>query len=501
MRATPARTLGLLGAAWVLLATTPGPAAAQRGLQPADYYDLVTVGYVAVAPEGDLVAFTVTRVLEEENSRRREIWMQALENGRPAGDPYSFTAPTGDSYAPRWSPDGSLLSFTSRRGDDDNTTWFVRVSGPGGEAFHIEGVRGAPVWSADGEWIAYLALAEDAETEERDGWIAPDALSNTLDPERFDGRVVTSTRYKADGTLELRPHFSANESADLYLVSAGGGVPRRLTTLPFDKSGVAWSSDGRTIYFSGDEDQDDESSEVLSRDIWAVRVTDGSVTALTPNPGSEASPSPSPDGTRLAFVFTAERGAERDLMVVDVGGGTTEVAVISLGGVVASQSSRVGGDEMDDAIKQFLKKDKGVDVGDRTAEAIKVRLGSAHPLTREFRATVTGRSLLTGLPESVEFSTREIREALEEPVEAIIDTVKVTLDRTPPELVTDILDQGIHLAGGGSLLIGLPDRIRAETGMPTRVVADPLGVVVEGAGIILENFSRYGEMIFGDDGN
>lgn len=188
-------------------------------------------------------------------------------------------------------------------------------------------------------------------------------------------------------------------------------------------------------------------------------------------------------------------------MIVDVGGGTTEVAVISLGGVVASQSSRVGGDEMDDAIKQFLKKDKGVDVGDRTAEAIKVRLGSAHPLTREFRAAVTGRSLLTGLPESVEFSTREVREALEEPVETIIDTVKVTLDRTAPELVTDILDQGIHLAGGGSLLIGLPDRIRAETGMPTRVVADPLGVVVEGAGIILENFSRYGEMIFGDDGN
>ena len=188
-------------------------------------------------------------------------------------------------------------------------------------------------------------------------------------------------------------------------------------------------------------------------------------------------------------------------MIVDVGGGTTEVAVISLGGVVASQSSRVGGDEMDDAIKQFLKKDKGVDVGDRTAEAIKVRLGSAHPLTREFRAAVTGRSLLTGLPESVEFSTREIREALEEPVETIIDTVKGTLDRTAPELVTDILDQGIHLAGGGSLLIGLPDRIRAETGMPTRVVADPLGVVVEGAGIILENFSRYGEMIFGDDGN
>jgi rod shape-determining protein MreB len=188
-------------------------------------------------------------------------------------------------------------------------------------------------------------------------------------------------------------------------------------------------------------------------------------------------------------------------MVIDIGGGTTEVAVISLGGVVASQSSRVGGDGMDDAIKQFLKKDKGVDVGDRTAEAIKVRLGSAHPLTREFRAVVTGRSLLTGLPESVEFSTREIREALEEPVEAIIDTVKVTLDGTPPELITDILEDGIHLAGGGSLLIGLPDRIRAETGMPAFVVGNPLGAIAEGAGIILENFARYGEMIFGGDGN
>ena len=324
MKATSARTLGLLGAAWMLLAAMPEPTSAQeRGFQPTDFYDLVTVGDVAVSPEGDLVAFTVTRTLEEENRRRREIWIQALENGRPAGDPYRFTAPTGDSYAPRWSPDGSLLSFTSERGDDENSTWFVRVSGPGGEAFHIEGVRGAPVWSADGDWMAYLALAEETESEtetnERDGWIAPDALSNTLDPDRFDGRVVTSTRYKVDGTITLRPHFSVNKSRDLYLVSAEGGVPRRLTALPFDKSDVRWSSDGRTIYFSGDEKQNDESSKELTRDIWAVRLADGSISDLTPSPGSETSPSPSPDGTRLAFVFTAERGAEQDLMVVDVG--------------------------------------------------------------------------------------------------------------------------------------------------------------------------------------
>ena len=327
MKVTLVRTLGSLGTAWAMLAAMPERTSAQqRGLQPADYYDLVTVRDVAVSPEGDLVAFTVTRILEEQNRRRREVWIQALENGRPADDPYRFTAPAGDSYAPKWSPDGSLLSFTSERGDDDNSTWFVRVSGPGGEAFHLEGVRGAPVWSADGEWIAYLAPAEEAEAgeeaeaSERDGWIAPDALSNTLDRNRFDGRVVTSTRYKRDGELTLRPHFSVNVSDDLYLVSAEGGVPRRLTALPFDKSNVRWSSDGRTIYFSGDEKQHDETNQELTRDIWAVRVTDGSVTDLTPDPGSETSPSPSPDGSRLAFVFTAERGAEQDLMVVDVGG-------------------------------------------------------------------------------------------------------------------------------------------------------------------------------------
>ena len=186
-------------------------------------------------------------------------------------------------------------------------------------------------------------------------------------------------------------------------------------------------------------------------------------------------------------------------MIVDIGGGTTEVAVISLGGVVAAQSTRVGGDEMDDAVKQFLKKDKGVDVGDRTAENIKIRLGSAHPLTQEIRAEASGRGLRSGLPESAVFTTREIREALEEPVSAIIDTVKVTLDRTPPELAADIMDRGITLAGGGALLIGLADRIRAETGMPVWMAPAPLRAVAMGATAVLDEFSRFGDMIFGDD--
>ena len=181
--------------------------------------------------------------------------------------------------------------------------------GPGGEAFHIEGVRGSPVWSADGEWIAYLALAEGTESAERDGWIAPDALSNTLDPDRFDGRVITSTRYRADGTMTLRPHFSVTESGDLYLVSAEGGVPRRLTELPFDKSDVRWSSDGRTIYFSGDENQNDESSNVLSRDIWAVRLADGSVTDVTPSRARRPRRPPPP--TVRGWLSYSRRSVER----------------------------------------------------------------------------------------------------------------------------------------------------------------------------------------------
>ncbi|MBD35954.1 MAG: rod shape-determining protein [Actinobacteria bacterium] len=183
-------------------------------------------------------------------------------------------------------------------------------------------------------------------------------------------------------------------------------------------------------------------------------------------------------------------------MIVDIGGGTTEVAVISLGGVVASYSSRVGGDELDDAIKQYLKKEYGVDTGFRTVEELKMGLGSATPLREEQRAEFRGRDLVTGLPRPVVINTVEIREAIEEPVAAIVDAVKITLDRTPPELSADIMERGVTLAGGGSLLIGLPERIRAETGMPVRLAPDPLLAVVLGAGMALEHLDIYGDSVF-----
>ncbi len=185
-------------------------------------------------------------------------------------------------------------------------------------------------------------------------------------------------------------------------------------------------------------------------------------------------------------------------MIVDIGGGTTEVAVISLGGVVASQSSRIGGDELDEAIGQFMKKEHGLSIGVRAAEEIKIALGSAVPLTRDSRAEVRGRDLMTGLPRPVAVSTAEVREALEEPVASIVDAVKVTLDRTPPELAADIMEHGITLAGGGALLVGLPELIHAETGMPVRLAPDPLLAVVLGAGRALEEFDMFGSVIFGD---
>ncbi len=183
-------------------------------------------------------------------------------------------------------------------------------------------------------------------------------------------------------------------------------------------------------------------------------------------------------------------------MIVDIGGGTTEVAVISLGGIVSSQSVRVGGDELDDSIVQFIKKEYSLAVGDRTAEEVKIALGSAWPLEEELHAEIRGRDLVTGLPKTIVTTTEEIREAMEEPVSAICDAVKVTLDKTPPELAADIMERGIMLAGGGALLHGLQARLHHETGMPIVIAPDPLHAVALGSGQSLEEFEALKGVLF-----
>ncbi|MCA9738433.1 MAG: S9 family peptidase [Gemmatimonadota bacterium] len=319
------RTGPLFATALVAAATLSAsePAAGQgRGYRPSDYYDLVTVGDVQVSPRGTHVAFVVTTVVEEENRRHREIWMQRLVEGRPDGDPWRFTGPTEDATEPVWSPDGALLAFQSRRGEDPNPTWFLRVDGAGGEAFHIEGVEGTPVWSPDGSRIAFVK-AEDGPSGERAGWIAPDAVTETLDPQRFDGRVVTSTRYKRDGTLTLRPHWSVSPKGQLHVVAAAGGTARRLTDVAFDVGAPLWSEDGRYLYFAGDASQDDETGTDPTGDLWIVAADGGGVRRLTTDPGAESAPALSPDGRWLAWLATPARGAQTDVWVVAVDGDGT----------------------------------------------------------------------------------------------------------------------------------------------------------------------------------
>ncbi|MFN8186318.1 MAG: rod shape-determining protein [Gaiellales bacterium] len=175
-------------------------------------------------------------------------------------------------------------------------------------------------------------------------------------------------------------------------------------------------------------------------------------------------------------------------MIVDIGGGTTEVAVISLGGIVVSQSIRVGGDEMDEAIGNHLRKEYKLLIGQQTAEEVKLEIGSAWPLREELQAEVRGRDMLSGLPKTVVLGSEDVRRALDEPVTQIIDAIRGTLDKTPPELAADIMDRGIVLAGGGALLQGLDERLRHETHMPVHVAESPLTCVAVGSGRSLEEF-------------
>lgn len=182
-------------------------------------------------------------------------------------------------------------------------------------------------------------------------------------------------------------------------------------------------------------------------------------------------------------------------MVVDIGGGTSEVAVISLGGVVVSRSLRIAGDELDDAIIHYIKKEYNLMIGERTAEAIKIKIGSAYPLEEELTHNISGRDLVTGLPKELSISSMEIREALKEPVNAIVDSIKYTLEKTPPELASDIMERGIMLAGGGALLMGLDKLISEETGIPVFIAEQPLDCVVLGTGKVLEEINTLSNVL------
>lgn len=212
-------------------------------------------------------------------------------------------------------------------------------------------------------------------------------------------------------------------------------------------------------------------------------------------------------GAREAFLIeepmAAAAGAELEVtepigsMIVDIGGGTTEVAVFSLGGIVSSRSIRVAGDEMDEAVINYARQKYNLLIGQRMAERAKITIGSAYPLPEEQTITLRGRNLITGLPDAIEVSSVEIREALSDNVAVIVSSVKNALDETPPELIADLMENGISLAGGGGLLQGLAERLSEETKIRVYVSDDPLTCVARGAGLVLEDLDKYAKILTG----
>jgi len=175
-------------------------------------------------------------------------------------------------------------------------------------------------------------------------------------------------------------------------------------------------------------------------------------------------------------------------MIVDIGGGTTEVAIISLGGIVFCRSVRVAGDELDESIINYMRRAYNLMIGERTAEDIKIKIGSAYPVEKESTMEVKGRDLVAGLPKTLTITSQEVREAMAEPVQVIVESIRITLERCPPELSADLVERGIVLAGGGALLRGLDKMLAEETGLPVHVAEDPLSAVAEGTGKVLQEF-------------
>lgn len=182
-------------------------------------------------------------------------------------------------------------------------------------------------------------------------------------------------------------------------------------------------------------------------------------------------------------------------MIVDIGGGTTEIAVIALSGIVADESIRIAGDELTNGIVSYFKRQHNILIGERTAEIIKCNVGSAYPLEEELELEVKGRDMVSGIPRSITVTSEEIREALSEPIAAIVESVLTLLEKTPPELSADIYDRGIILTGGGALLKGLDERLRRETQLPVHVADDPLTAVVRGAGKVLEDLAEFSNVL------
>jgi len=311
------------------------------------------------------------------------------------------------------------------------------------------------------------------------------------------GTATTLVYVKGEGVVLCEPSVVAVERGTSHVLAVGDEAKRMLGRTPGNIVAIRPMRDGVITDFEVTE-------AMLRHFIRKVRhrrfqIRPRIVIAI---------PSGITEVERRAVKESAERAGARDVflieepiaaaigvglpiqdpvgnMIIDIGGGTTEIAVISLSGTVFSKSIRIGGDEMNEAIIEYLKKTYNLMVGERSAEDIKIKIGSAYPLEEEMSLEVKGRDLIAGLPKAVTITSEEIRESLQEPLRAIIEVTKISLERTPPELAADLIDHGIVMAGGGSLLKGLDKLISEETGLPVHVADDPVTAVANGTGKVL----------------
>jgi rod shape-determining protein MreB len=313
------------------------------------------------------------------------------------------------------------------------------------------------------------------------------------------GTANTLVYVRGKGIVLSEPSVVAIDHRTGEVHAVGSEAKRMLGRTPASISAVRPLKDGVIADFDVTEQMLRHFIRKVSQNRWAhprvVICVPSGVTGVEKRAVEEASYSAGARwSTLIEEPMAAAIGAGLPVaeptgsMIVDIGGGTSEVAIISLGGIVVSQSIRVGGDELDEAVISWVKKEYKLLIGSQTSEEIKLEIGSAAPLPQEEQAEIRGRDLVTGLPKTIVLSSEEIRVALEEPVQAVIDAIKATLDKTPPELASDIMDRGIMLAGGGSLLRGLPERLRNETQMPVHLAESPLTCVAVGSGKYLEEF-------------
>jgi len=295
--------------------STPHP------FQATDYYRLTALGDPRVSPDGRRIAFVVTTVVEDKDRRHSEIWTVPTDGSAPA---FRYTSPATEASNPVWSPDGSLLAFTSKREGFDDDVWFLRTTAPGGEAFQARGVHATPVFSGDGKWLLYSWRGPEPDSLKKDSWrtrVSPRAITRGPDPKRFDGRVYTSLPFLED-ERGLVPPRETRRPSHLYLVPSGGGEPKQLTSGDLSQRAPGWSPDGRAIVFVQDSTDTSEVRDQVRPQLYVLTVADGAVRRLATSYVENVEPAWSPDGNAIAFICSKGRGEENDVCVIPAAGGT-----------------------------------------------------------------------------------------------------------------------------------------------------------------------------------